>query len=281
MSNISNGPPPQKPTNSIYESIKELLNNSLIKDLLRRLLNFASNHVLITIFVSALLFNFTGYNLAGIQNPIDQTQICQRFEEKINQYGNSEKIVPFTLNNNDSNDLRISKEKKFLPFGCEYTILKQNGDSSSNKLYIDLRPLFYSLVSRGSYNEKEIPKKDLDEVICNDERTFISELTESGIKTGEYNINPKGAVLLNSDDVYPVFRWTCKYEISRKRKDAGVKDQYQSNFEPKYIGLDLDNDYCDRLYREIGLIKATYHDYNDPYSWYCTQPRAESLDDQQ
>lgn len=67
------------------------------------------------------------------------------------------------------------------------------------------------------------------------------------------------------DSVWPIFRWRCLYRLKTKEADL-----FQNTKDTPKIGMDLDR-YCKEKYPG-DKEKASYHDYKDKDSLYCTRP---------
>lgn len=137
---------------------------------------------------------------------------------------------------------------------------------------INLVQVFYSPSQIFNYREIKIEERDLN-VLCGDPTIYLPRLREKGYDQSEYNFIDQGAVLLEGgkvENIYPVFRWVCQYELIAKNQINLPQKPGKSFVIIVNTGLDMDRDLCQRKYEQDNLIKATYHDYNDPNSWYCT-----------
>ena len=133
--------------------------------------------------------------------------------------------------------------------------------------------------SIGNYDHESITHANMTEVCNNSD--FQDAKLGGRYPTDEYNITSHGAKYREGKiEVFPVFRWACKYTITEKednRQNSLVEesDNYSkpsgSELIPgdKWVGLSLDEFYC-----EGRLDTSAYLDFEDPYSWYCVNPDA-------
>ena len=79
--------------------------------------------------------------------------------------------------------------------------------------------------------------------------------------------------------VYPVFRWSCKYEIEQKKDVSKLRPEKRPSGTgaKRYLhsGLSLDEYHCQIYYQQDGLTKATYLDPKNANSWYCANVNPE------
>lgn len=68
-----------------------------------------------------------------------------------------------------------------------------------------------------------------------------------------------------AERIWPVFRWRCKYySVTKSASNSEIKRELI-----KDAGLHMDN-YCKQIYINSGADKASYHNYGEGESWYCT-----------
>lgn len=140
----------------------------------------------------------------------------------------------------------------------------------------------YQKVHPTTYSEQSIDQ-DVFNSLCKDKEVYESKLAEKRPQ-GKPDSHPDvpiealGASLSNAEDVYPVFRWRCRYKVnSQAPLEQTEYPQYGETVSHiVYTGIDLDS-YCEEKFSDRNLTKATYHDYQDPNSWYCTNPDSNSL----
>jgi hypothetical protein len=273
-----NNPPP--PPNNLCDTVRNLFQDFvhvITHDKLANFIQILPYLVGIVIFLApiALLIQNWYSNILNSQdlNENFQKQICKNYEIlvqerlKIEEDGNETigKISPVDNKNRKTNQL---------PFSCEYTLLKDNKNSGSNSIILEINPLFSDFIT--TVDKKMEEKIDLKEVCRN--KTIIKQMREKSQSKGEYN-EAKGDKIIPGDpsldktkkDVYPVFQWVCSYEIQRKEENSS--DFQQNSFHT--IDLKLEP-YCEHRAAEDGTNrkKPTHHYYNDPYSLYCADPRS-------
>jgi hypothetical protein len=74
----------------------------------------------------------------------------------------------------------------------------------------------------------------------------------------------------NAANIWPVFRWKCRYYSAPRSGSPSASERKPPEKQLLLeIGLDLDS-YCKAYYKNSGADKASYHDYEDASSWYCT-----------
>ena len=154
--------------------------------------------------------------------------------------------------------------------------------------------LFFALVSYGGCNAVEtlvpqargegfehqrITKENMDSV-CSDKEFYEQKLRSDYSPEKGDVIEPLGAKYREEEkDVYPVFRWACEYAIDRGKdvsQNALDEEVHISGSEAspdyKYTGISLDEYYCQSNFKKF--TKATYLNFEDPDSWYCTNTDA-------
>lgn len=204
---------------------------------------------------------------------INSSKICDLFKEKVQERLNTEKEENESIGDIKAEEDKEDREENQLSFYCTYQTLKNGRNSGSKDIYVELNPLFSDLITT-SYDEERINMKG----VCKDE-TIIKQMKEKARNKRAYDeaagdeIKP-GKPLLSVEekkDVYPVFRWVCSYDIKRSKEENGIFRARGND----YIDLNLDL-YCENKANkeQTERVKPTHHDYNDPYSLYCANPKS-------
>lgn len=194
---------------------------------------------------------------------IDKNRKCENFKAELKDKMNL-RDIKFKPPEIVSKPVETNDSIKPL-FNCEYTIQKDNEEPKPETFVVMPQLLLADLAKdTKSYDEYSINMED----VCRSDyitKKLTGEIREKDPKQ-EIKLVPKGAILQKEyRDIYPVFRWECNYEIQRKQKNGRIRRTTEA------LGISIDEDYCQQNYREQAT-KATHHDYNDPYSLYCTRP---------
>lgn len=267
MSNTPNGQ--QNPDLlRLLNEIKGLVGNE-------GLVNWLSRHVVLGNLLFALLAGYSGLNIFErfTQKSVDPDLVSKKYlcTEQLQGF-DTEDFSGANPSNTEISSLPVRQglSATNLVFGCRY---ESSEKGSLQDVYMQLQAIPEKLIlaQEKEYIEREIEEKDLD-AVCRNERFFLKELEKRGRSRDEYKITPEGVKFdYGATNVYPVFRWECSYAIGSK--DQSEEDGFISKGSTELIGLDLDKYHCEETYGK-DLSKATYHDYNDPYSWYCANPNA-------
>lgn len=168
-----------------------------------------------------------------------------------------------------------SVKKEDLLFGCK--VLASDGQKIGENHYIRLQFIPESSLTYMAYEEQRIIKSDFAEV-CENEDHYLDKLKRQNITKESHHINPLGVEYrgdaAENKSVYPVFRWKCVFQTKLKEQEDS-KDEVKyagDTYSTIYTGISMDEFYCQTHFTSKKLTKATYHDYNDPNSWYCTTP---------
>lgn len=209
---------------------------------------------------------------------INSSKICDLFKEKVQERLNTEKEENESIGEIKAVEDKEDREENQLSFYCTYQTLKDGRNSGSKDIYVELNPLFSDLITT-SYDEERINMKG----VCKDE-TIIKQMKEKSRSKKIYNeaagdeIEPGKPFLSVEEkkDIYPVFRWVCSYDIKRQKEGNGI---FEGRENPNLdLNLDL---YCENKANkeQTKRRKPTHHDYNDPYSLYCANPKSLELKD--
>ena len=193
---------------------------------------------------------------------INENSFCQKSEKLARKRIGQRTNLELNSEKPDDNENYI--------FRCIY---KDKNSDNTVKLLINLHPHFSNHFAE-RHNERLIVIEEVNEQICKNKNFYEKEL-EKDIEGNldNYLINAKGIKLLENQNIYPVFRWNCEYEYKKRGR------QYENTrFQKSHIGLNLDKDYCEKNFASEGLTKSTYHDYKNPYSWFCTNSRPNSAE---
>lgn len=167
------------------------------------------------------------------------------------------KSIEYIPPSNSSKPIENNHSTKYL-FNCEYTIERDNENPSQETFVVVPQLLLADLIKDARYDEYRI---NMEEVCRNPDITKMhkEEIRKKYPKQKTNNITAKGAILQKDyQDIYPVFRWECEYEILGKQKNGRISRTTET------LGLKIDEDYCQKTYPEEQATKATHHDYNDP-----------------
>ncbi len=192
---------------------------------------------------------------------INKETICENFVKQIQDQNYLQSNRDVSLNKVSELSDQEKNNNEYL-FSCEYTITK-NDSTNTNKIIVGLRYLSSDFIKNNNSDEYKI---NVDE-ICKDpsiQKKHKDQIRKSPAEN--IQITSLGAKLLDKQDVWPVFRWVCEYEISERQRDGRIQIRKEG------LGLSLDDDYCRKKYLDEKVTKASHHDYNNPYSLYCTRP---------
>jgi hypothetical protein len=191
---------------------------------------------------------------------IEKNTECEKFKRELEDKMNL-KDIKFKSPENLSKAVENNSRKPL--FNCEYIMQRDNENSKLENIDVVLYPMFADLTKDTKYDEHPIKMEN----VCRSDyitKKLTGEIREKDPKQ-EIKLVPKGPILQEYRDIYPVFRWECSYEIQRKQKNGRIRRTTEA------LGINIDEDYCQQNYPEEAT-KATHHDYNDPYSLYCTRP---------
>ncbi|MFK8183685.1 MAG: hypothetical protein AB8B99_09940 [Phormidesmis sp.] len=130
---------------------------------------------------------------------------------------------------------------------------------------------FAPQITFGVYEQERITQGDMD-AVCKNKRFYQQKLRQSYSPVKDVVV-PQGVEYRNDvKDVYPVFRWSCKYSIKPKSSPDELSELSGSGVSPDYVytGLSLDEYHCELFFKASRLTKATYLNPKNPHSWYCT-----------
>ncbi len=227
--------------------------------LFKNWLNNNKQNFIVRNFILIVLATYGGVNFLAPSSSGTSDEICQEF------------------NKDQSNEINVISPPNnatvpHLKFGCEY--ITSSGEKQT--LYVQ-----YKALREVKHNYKQEPIEERHrQVLCGNPSIYLPKLQEKGYSETEYNFIDEGAVLLEGEkvqNIYPVFRWVCQYELTKKTPDDSPN--LDNNNELEFgnglstivtIGIDMDKKFCQQRFGEMNLNKATYHDHNDPHSWYCT-----------
>ncbi|MEP0913077.1 hypothetical protein NDI45_19375 [Leptolyngbya sp. GB1-A1] len=217
----------------------------------------------LAINLALLIFGVvTGTKVPQILNSpgINQESICKRYVTNARQKLDDDvSEVKITVKPNEQ-----PQDKRNILFSCEYSIESRSSNSAQTTFSIQASAVPNELL-QVEYKEEKIPIGELKSM-CEDYQP--QDLT-GFYDSKKYNIEKLGLVLTDNP-VYPVFRWKCRYGLTPK--DSNNLDRPGPQIPPINVGLDLDNKYCKKNFGKEKLTKASYHNYNDPYSLYCVNP---------
>lgn len=271
---MPNTPNNQPPNSNDNDALLNLLTE--VKGLARNdgLVSWLSRHVLIGNFILTVLTSYGLFNVVDMFLPesidpdlISKTKECEKRLEDSNA-----KVVVLS-----SSELQNTTDLDVL-YGCRY--IDEEANEVQETEYMRLQPVRKEALEDNEYREEEITKANLD-AICDNEEYFLPKLS-SQFPPETHTIEPKGADYKeDAKEVYPVFRWACNYSVSKK-VDGAAQDLNDgsgssgSGVGPQSVstGISLDEHYCIPTYKSLELSKATYQDFNDPNSWYCTKTDA-------
>lgn len=274
---MPNAPNNQPPNSNDNDALLNLLTE--VKGLAKNdgLVSWLSRHVLVgnfilTVLTSYGLFNVVDMFLPESINPdlISKKEEC---EKRLKEPNAKAVLLPADLSELQNNtDLDVL-------YGCRY--IDEEAKEVQETEYMRLQPVREESLEGNEYREEKITKANLD-AICDNEKYFLPKLS-SQFPSETHTIEPKGAEYKeDAKDVYPVFRWACNYSVSEKANGAAqdLKSNSASSGSgvgPQSVstGISLDEDYCMPTFNSLELNKATYQDFNDPNSWYCTKTDAQ------
>jgi hypothetical protein len=253
--------------------IDNLINNTFFA-------HFFNNHPFIAnslIFLIILLSSGNLYQIL-ISNKVSdskfQEQVCQNnkllIEERlqIQEESSKPKISPRVIVDSNS-------DMDFLPFHCEYSIELDN-NKYSEQIYLRHSPLFGEYINQ-NYNKNGIKMNMAD--VCKHpsiKKQMIEDAKKNNPSYQEKNGdiikagNPE--LLKRKTYAYPVHRWVCHYSIQRQVKGGQPAPGLVSTND---FAIDLNlKDYCLKKSKDedTDFSEPHYHDYDNPYSFYCTDP---------
>ena len=256
--------PPKAPHSTIFASVRRAiapLSSPLLLDAL-------SAYPLFGNLAIALLLGgvaASGYFLFDKADQINPASMCQ-------QLSTSSKVRA-QLNHADSLQITsaepIATQQEDALFSCEFNVVTAS-DNRENREKVSV---VYQVVRDDlvrSIADEKIARQVLEN-ICEDESYYTQALASQGYDPKLHEVKLGGLVLEDeaNNEVYPVFRWKCQYQLVAKDNKKTNKPTIQA---PNYlVGLDLDK-YCEDNFTDKGLIRARYHHYNDPNSLYCVNP---------
>ncbi|MDZ8065095.1 MAG: hypothetical protein RMY64_05555 [Nostoc sp. DedQUE08] len=281
--NSSNTPDPNssEQNNIIYHLFNSIFPNSPYFKFINNTFfaHFLSNHPFIANSLIFLIIFLTGGNLYQkliinkISDSTYQNKICQ---ETI-------KLIEEELEtNNKSGTVTVSykafednKNVSLLPFICEYSIEDEKKNISKRDIYLRYTPVFSEYINE-EYIKKSAGKKMEMNEVCK-HSTIVVQMQKYAKDNSLFDkskgdtIKPgRAEILTNKPHAYPVHRWVCHFSVSKKTKEVkpslGGGNDYM-------IDLNLEP-YC-RIKASEDNNKFTvphYRDYDNPYSFYCTNP---------
>lgn len=277
---MSNTPSSQQPPNpdpnqnANSSSLGSLLDaaGKLIKN--DGFIDWLSNHIVLGNLIFTVLATYSGvsiveriYPKAIDPNVVSKNEECRKQLPTVAPSATSSSVLPV------SQGLRATN----LLFGCSY--MTEAGEKLPS-IYMQLQPIpeSYLVNNNNPYPEEKITKEVM-EGLCRNPDFYEKKLKEKGFKQSEFNFSEQGLEFHEkATNVYPAFRWSCKYRVTKKQDASQNKPQdSQASFGGGAVlevktGMSMDEDYCKRSFSDRNLTKATYHDYNDPNSWFCTNP---------
>jgi hypothetical protein len=276
MSNTPSGhqPPNSDPNqNANSPSLGSLLETAerLIKN--DGFIDWLSRHVVLGNLIFTVLATYSGVSIVERVYPrsidpnvVSKNEVCRKQLSTADSSTTSPSVLTVPQGLQATN----------LLFGCSY--ITQAGEKLPN-IYMQLRPIPESYLVGNKYQEEPITKEAM-EGLCRNPDFYVPKLEEQGFKQNEFNFLEQGLELNEkATNVYPVFRLACKYGVTRTSQGdiQNEPDNSGSNFGGGVVseaktGIRMDEDYCQRFFSDRNLTKATYHDYNDPESWFCTNP---------
>lgn len=202
-----------------------------------------------------------------------QNQVCQNNQQLIKEQLETEKkssktniLQQVKVDNNSNMD--------FLPFHCEYSIELDN-EKSFQQIYLRPSPVFGEYINEDYKNNGS--KMNMPEVCKHPsmKKQMIDAAKKNSSydeKNGDIIKQGKPELLKGKTYAYPVHRWVCHYSIQKQVKgvqpvpDLGGTSDFT-------IDLNL-KDYCLKKSKDEGtnFKEPHYHDYDNPYSFYCTDP---------
>jgi hypothetical protein len=261
---------------NLFSKISNLPIDDLINN--RFFAHFFSNHPFIANSLIVLILLLSSGNLYQIliNNKVSeskfQEQVCQNNKEiieehlKIEEESSKPKISPQVIVDNNN-------EMDFLPFHCEYSIELDN-KKYSQQIYLRNSPVFGEYLNQ-TYNNNGIKMNMAD--VC--KHPSIKKQMIKDAQNNSYNekngdiIKPgKPELLKTKTYAYPVHRWVCHYSIQKQVKGVQTTPGLGSTNDYK-IDLNL-KDYCLKKSTDenTNFSEPHYHDYENPYSFYCTDP---------
>lgn len=245
---------------------------TLVKD--DRFINWLSRHVVFGNLFVTVLATYSGFSIVEKIYPksidpniVRKSEVCHE-----QQFLTDDPPITSTTILTVPQGLQATN----LLFGCSY--VTQAGEKLPN-IYMQLRPISEIYLKDNKYQEEKITKAAM-EGLCRNPDFYVPSLEEQGFNQNEFDFLEQGLEFNEqATNVYPVFRLTCKYGVRKKSQSSsqnqppnGLSDFGTGVVSEAKVGMNMDKNYCERLFSDRNLIKATYHDYNDPYSWFCTNP---------
>lgn len=203
-----------------------------------------------------------------------QNQVCQNNQELIKEHleigeeSSKTNISPRVIVDNNS-------DMDFLPFHCEYSIELDN-KKYYQQIYLRHSPVFSEYINEnykkngikmnmpGVCKHPSMKKQMIEHARKNN--SFYDEKKGDFIKAG------KPEFLKGKTYAYPVHRWVCHYSIQRQVKGVQPASDLGGTSD---FAIDLNlKDYCLKKSLDEGtnFKEPHYHDYDNPYSFYCTDP---------
>ncbi|MDZ8257018.1 hypothetical protein [Nostoc sp. ChiQUE01b] len=285
--NSSNTPDPNssKQSNIVYNLFNSIFPNSTYFKFINSTFfaHFLSNHPFIANLLIFLIVFLTSGNLyqnfiiSRISDSTYQNKICQEtiklIEEELEIKKKSGTVTGSYKAFEDSKNVNL------LPFSCEYSIEEENKNISKKEIYLRYTPVFGEYINE-EYNKKRADKKMEMNEVCK-HSTIVVQMEKYAKDNSLFDkskgdtIKPgRAEILTNKPHAYPVHRWVCHFSVSKKTKEVkpslGGGNDYM-------IDLNLEP-YC-RIKASEDNNKFTvphYRDYDNPYSFYCTNPFSSS-----
>ncbi|MGB3297084.1 MAG: hypothetical protein WBA76_02360 [Phormidesmis sp.] len=274
--NNQQNPPPDPSTGDELLSFLQELKRFVRND---SLLSWLSRHAVLGNLLLVLLTGYSGISLVELlidsfipepevvdPDNMSMSKLCSdQIQQLANEESNLSNSQVLVTEAPDGSNLTGLK------FGCKY--IGQDGVQLQETV-VQVQPIPIGYVKGTQYVEEPVTRAELGGV-CRSSEFYISTLENLGYSKNEYNIVPRGEVFNKAaTNVYPVFRWACKYDLTTIAPPNSDSSEAVSRYSGAatttvLTGIDMDKDYCSQ-FENRGLTKSTYRSYNDPYSWVCT-----------
>lgn len=285
-SNKPDPDPSSKPNNISLSNLFSNITNFPIDDLINNTFfaHFFSGHPFIANSLIFLIILLSGGNLYQIiiSNKVSdlkfQNQVCQNNKElieervKIDEDSSKAKISPQVIADTNS-------DMNLLPFHCEYSIQLGN-QTYSQQIYLRQSPVFGEYINQ-PYNGNGNKMNMAD--VCK-HPSIKMQMIEYAKKNNSYYDEKKRDIIIPRNpellklkiSAYPVHRWVCHYSIQRQ---GNAVQPAPGGKETNDFAIDLNlKDYCLKKSTDENtkFSEPHYHDYDNPYSFYCTDPYSRS-----
>jgi hypothetical protein len=264
--NSSNTPDPNSsnPGNNFSNLFSNIFSNSpLIANSLICLIVLLSTGNLYQIFISNKISDLTYQNKLCEENK----KLVEK-DLKIKQQTSFKSL--------ESKVIFENKNIEFLPFHCEYLIELEN-DKLSQEIYLRASPVFKKYIKENYKNNGT--EMDMNDVCLHP--SIQDQMKKDAIKNNSYDekkhsLKPgKPEILTDKSNAYPVHRWVCHYSIEDKAKNS----EFSSLSSERDFNIDLNlQPYCQLKAKQENkkFTVPHYRDYDNPYSFYCTDPYSRS-----